>query len=165
MRMATRKLNLNEIMFRAFDSGHVGADLIIFAGADAFTANILHSILDYRHGGQKSGQGTHLRGPRTAIKSIHQYRVENGFYDRRDGAYLMGKKGAGWYADAFIAIKNEGFRFASFCRYDANLIMKIVDKLADKGFVARVYFLPSKIAYSKSNNRIVYNSPESGDNG
>jgi len=162
--MATRKLNLNEIMFRAFDSGHVGADLIIFAGADAFTANILHSILDYRHSAQ-SGLSRHLKGPRPAIKSIHQYRVENGFYDRRDGTYLMGKKSPAWYADAFVAIANEGFRFASFCRYDAQLLLDIVDRLANKGFTARVYFMPSKVAYSNSNNRVVYNSPESGDNG
>lgn len=128
-------------------------DIVIFCGADAFSGRILHDLLNIHE--------------ETRIKSIHQYRVENAFYDRGSGTYLMHKKSPMFYAEAFAHLHRiECYDFMSFCRYDVELMAAVVEILKDKYKIyARVYFLPDKLGWSERRRSFVFNSPESGDNG
>lgn len=146
-----RKPNLNERIQSTIAT--IADDLIIFCGADAFTGRILHDFLNRDQSFP-------------VIKSIHQYRKEQGHYDFRYGVMIMGRKSPSFYSDAFAFMhRNEGHNMVSFCRYDVSLMAAVVERLkSEHKIYARVYFLPSKLGFSLNSEAFVFNSPESGDN-
>jgi len=138
--------NLNELILNAQDG--IDDNLLIFCGADAFMGRILHDLLN-------------STTPVAKIRSIHQYRRDNGYYRMSDGKMIMPKQPAGIYANWMIDMYRIGnYNMISFCRYDYRLMEDICRILLREGIVARVYFLPDKLGYSKHAGRHVFKSPE-----
>ena len=145
--MGRQTPNLNEMILNARDG--VGEDLIIFCGADAFMGRILHDLINFP---PNSGA--------VRIRSIHQYRRENGYYTVRDGSIIMPKQPAGVYANWMIDMYRRGnYNMISFCRYDYRLMEDICRILRQEGVTARVYFMPDKLGYSEYAGRFIFKSP------
>jgi len=91
---------------------------------------------------------------------MHMHRIKNGYYDRREGNYLMAEKSPGWYADHFVEIYHTRGPIIMWCKTDIELIHATVAKIRKThGLNCRAYILNDKIGCGSDGRCYVNGNP------
>lgn len=113
-------------------------DLIVFCGLDGRNSPLWKPLISNAYG-------------RTA--SVHMYRMNEGYYTRRNGVNMMAEKSGPWYARHMVDMSRQrGTEVIMWCKTNETLLAKTCKALWNNHSVrARFYVLNSKVGIGADN--------------